>query len=154
MNRVSLVGRLGTDPKWNPQAGKEGVCNAFLITGSKQEDGQGNVKYDDTCAHTLTIWGARGKAFVDYSAKGDQRWVEGKIRNSSWVDPQGTKHYKSEIVVSDWGFCGKKGDNAGSNDGGYRSQQQSPLDEDRAKKQAAPDDYDIGDLGPPMLMDD
>jgi single-strand DNA-binding protein len=94
MNRVLLVGRLVSDPKF--RAGKTGVTFATLACEGdfNRSKGKKDVDFID-----ITIFGQQAEFVANYSKKGDLLSVEGALKNSEY-EKNGQKVYKTSVVVS------------------------------------------------------
>ena len=52
----------------------------------------------------LTAWRATAEFVSRYFKKGSSIFVVGTIQNRSWTDPQGMKHYATDIVADEVNF--------------------------------------------------
>lgn len=98
LNKVMLIGRLGTDPE-SRQAGATTVANFTVATSESYKDKDGQ-KVDKTEWHRIVVWGKMAEICAQYLHKGSQVYLEGKLQTRSW-DKEGVKMYTTEIVVSD-----------------------------------------------------
>jgi single-strand DNA-binding protein len=105
INRVILIGRVGSDPDTR-QVNNNSVCNLTLATSETYKDKSGE-KQQKTEWHNLQIWGKLSEIVEKYVKKGQLVYVEGKITTQSW-EKDGTKHYKTVIVVSSLQMLGCK----------------------------------------------
>ena len=93
-------------------------------------------------------WPARQAEIAgQYVRKGRQLYVEGRLQTRDWVDPQGVKHYKTEIVCTRFQLLGRRDDVPAEDYAGAPSQPAG------STSGGGLDEYDIGDLGPPLDMD-
>ena len=107
MNRVTLLGRVGSDPEVKTfDWGK--VAKFSLATSETRK--KNNEKVTETTWHNIVFFGASCDVLEKYVHKGDQILVEGKIVVRSY-EKQGTTHWATEIVCDSFEFCGSpKGD--------------------------------------------
>ncbi len=113
VNKVILVGRLGTDPEIRSTAGGTQVCSLSLATSETwMKDGKREEK---TEWHRIVLWGRQAELAQKYLKKGRMVYIEGKLQTRSWQDPQGQKRYTTEIVANNLQFI-DGGGNAGSRD--------------------------------------
>lgn len=131
VNKVILVGNLGSDPELRNTPSGTAVCEFRLATNEtwKGKDGQSQ---DRTEWHRIIVWGRMGENCAKFLAKGRQVYIEGRLQTRSWEDKEGNKRYTTEIVARDVQFLasgggGKSGgsegppppsDDFGSSDGG------------------------------------
>jgi single-strand DNA-binding protein len=107
INKVTLVGRVGEDPKMNDSNDSFKVVSFPLATNDtyKDKDGKEVVK---TEWHRIAVWNKQAEIAKEYVKKGDPLYVEGKIRTSSWEDKDGIKRYSTEINCESFLFLGSK----------------------------------------------
>ncbi len=123
MNKVLLLGRLGTDPELkNLPTGAE-VCNFSVATSEKWTDKQGQ-KQERTEWHRIVVWGKLASVCNQYLKKGQQTFIEGKVATRSWEAEDGTKRYATEIVAQNVQFIGGN-PNANANQGQQQNQGQA-----------------------------
>jgi single-strand DNA-binding protein len=116
INRVQLLGNLGSDPELRTTAGGQSVLTFRLATSEVFFD-KDKVKQERTEWHTVTVWGKRAEALAKWLTKGSRVYLDGRIHNSTY-EKDGQKRYKSEIVVNDLVFLG----------GGARREERSRTD--------------------------
>jgi single-strand DNA-binding protein len=111
MNKVLLVGRLGSDPelKYTTTTNKA-VVNTALATNDAWTDG-GGQKHMDIEWHRVTIWGATAEAASKFLRKGSLVMVEGRLKTEKW-EKDGQKHYSTDVVATRVLFMDSKGENA------------------------------------------
>jgi single-strand DNA-binding protein len=105
VNKVILVGRLGTDPEVKTISGGNTVARLSLATSENWMDKQGQ-KQERTEWHRVVVWGKLAELCGKYLAKGRQVYVEGRLQTRSWEDQQGQKRYTTEIVANTIQFLG------------------------------------------------
>jgi single-strand DNA-binding protein len=162
VNRVILIGHVGRDADVRFTQGGTPVANFTLATSEAFGGRDGTERQERTEWHSIVVWGRLAEVAGQYVKKGRQLFVEGRLQTRDWLDPQGIKHYKTEIVARNFQLLGRRDDaegGGGSGGGGGRSyggySQGSPRSggDDYGMEGGGLDDYDIGDLGPPLDMD-
>ncbi|MBL4635401.1 MAG: single-stranded DNA-binding protein [Kofleriaceae bacterium] len=108
INKVILVGNLGSDPDLRSTPSGVSVCEFSVATNEtwKGKDGQ---TQDRTEWHKIIIWGKLGENCSKFLSKGRQVYVEGRLQTRSWEDKEGNKRYTTEIVARDIQFLGGGG---------------------------------------------
>ena len=91
VNKAILVGHVGKDPEIRSTSSGDTVASFSLATNS----GYGEKKTTDW--HNVSVFGKSANFVRDYVKKGAQVYVEGSIRNRSYVDKNGIKKYVTEI---------------------------------------------------------
>lgn len=128
INKVILVGNIGKDPEVRYLEGGIAVANFPVATTESFRDKLGN-KQEQTEWHQIVLWRKLAEVAEKYVKKGQQVYIEGKIRSRSWEDKDGNKRYTTEIFGDVLTILSKM--NPDSNSGGYQkpyqaqSQQQS-----------------------------
>jgi len=102
VNIVILAGRLGKDPESKALPSGKTVVNFSLAT----EDGFGQNKH--TNWHNITCFDKTADAVTQYTAKGSQVAVTGRVDYRSWDDKDGNKKYRTEIIADRVEFLGTK----------------------------------------------
>jgi single-strand DNA-binding protein len=116
LNKVQLIGRLGKDPEIRNLDNGVKVANVSIATSEQWKDKTTGQKKEVTEWHNLVLWRGLADVAEKYLKKGNQVFVEGKIRTRSW-EKDGIKRYTTEIFVDDLIMLG------GAPSGGQRSEQ-------------------------------
>jgi len=92
---VILIGNLGKDP--DIMTFENGVKKASfsLATTESYKDKEGNW-VETTEWHNIVLWRWLAEKNL---VKGDQVYIEGKLKSRSWDDNDGNKRYITEIVA-------------------------------------------------------
>jgi single-strand DNA-binding protein len=123
VNKVILVGNLGSDPELKYTPSGVAVCEFSIATSESWTDKQDGSKKEETEWHNIKVWNKLAEICGKYLVKGRQVFVEGKLETRSWDDEKaGVKRYKTEIVARDVQFLGGKP----GNDGGQGQNQAPP----------------------------
>lgn len=112
LNKVMLIGRLGSDPELRYTPDGTAVANFSIATSEEWKDKNSGEKKERTEWHRIVAWRKLGEICGEYLAKGKQVYVEGRIQTRSWEDKDGNKRYTTEIVASDIQFLGVKDSNS------------------------------------------
>ena len=110
VNKVILVGNLGSDPEVRYTPSGRAVANFSLATTEKFTNKEGE-KEERTEWHKIVAWARLGEICGEYLTKGSQVYIEGRIQTRSWEDRDGNKRYTTEIVAQAMQMLGgsKKG---------------------------------------------
>lgn len=105
VNKVIILGRLGSDPEVQVVGGKATSVAKFNVATSESwtKDGQ---KQERTEWHRVTVWGKLAEICGKHLAKGRQVYIEGKLQTQQWEDQQGQKRYSTDIVAETVQFLG------------------------------------------------
>jgi single-strand DNA-binding protein len=108
INKVILIGRLGSDPEVRYTPSGVAVANFSVATSEEWKDKDSGEKKERTEWHRIVAWRRLGEICGEYLSKGRQVYVEGRIQTRSWDDRDGNKKYTTEIVASDIQFLGSR----------------------------------------------
>lgn len=109
VNKVIIVGRLGTDPEVKALGSGQTVTRLSVATSEQWQDKEGK-KQEKTEWHRITAWGKLAEICGKHLSKGRQVYVEGRLQTNSWEDQQGQKRYSTEIVAQTVQFLGAASD--------------------------------------------
>jgi single-strand DNA-binding protein len=89
------------------------VANFTLATSEtyKNKDGQ---KITQTEWHNIVLWRGLADIAERYLRKGNQVYIEGKIRTRNWDDKDGVKRYTTEIFGDNMTMLGGRRDDMDS----------------------------------------
>jgi len=98
VNRVILVGNLGSDPE---RKGKDGGFVTFNIATSKSwKDRDTGEKREKTEWHRVVVFNKIAADFAEkYVKKGDMVYLEGSLETRKWIDNEGVERYSTEVIV-------------------------------------------------------
>lgn len=107
INKVTLIGRVGENPKLNVSNDNFKAASFPLATNEtyKDKDGKEVVR---TEWHKISVWNKQAEVASEYVKKGDPLYVEGRIRTNSWDDKDGNKKYSTEIVCESFLFLSSR----------------------------------------------
>lgn len=129
INKVILVGRLGTDPEVKT-VGQGSTVTRLSVATSEQWTDKNGQKQERTEWHRIVVWGKLAEICGKHLSKGRQVYVEGRLQTRNWEDQQGQKRYATEIVASTVQFLGAAGESrstsSASNDTGADFQDFGP----------------------------
>ncbi len=119
LNKVMLIGNLGSDPEIRATASGTKVAKVSLATNRSFQDRSGQQQ-EKTEWHRLTFFGRLADIVEQYVKKGDRLYAEGRLEYSQTQDDQGNVRYWTDIVVNEMVMLGSGpgGANFGSGGGG------------------------------------
>jgi single-strand DNA-binding protein len=103
INRVTLIGNLGTDPEVRQLPSGDAVANLSLATSERWTDRQSGEQRERTEWHRLALFGRLAEIAGEYLRKGSRIYVEGRLRTRHWTDKDGLERYTTEVVVDQRG---------------------------------------------------
>ena len=101
VNKVILIGNLGTDPQSRQLNDGKTVTNLSIATSEswKDKDGQKQTRSE---WHRVSIFGKPAEIAANLLKSGSKVYVEGKLQTRSWEDKNGQKQYSTEIIISEY----------------------------------------------------
>lgn len=91
-----LLGNLGADPEVRHLDSGSVVAKFSIATTESYKDKSGN-KQTITEWHDVELWDGLAKIAEQYLKKGNQVYIEGKIKTDTWQDEQGQTRRKVKI---------------------------------------------------------
>ncbi|MGB3269899.1 MAG: single-stranded DNA-binding protein [Rhodanobacter sp.] len=117
VNKVILIGNLGSDPEVRSTGGGTTVCSFSLATSESWTDKQSGEKQERTEWHRIKIFGRLGEIAGEYLKKGRQVYIEGSIRTDKFTGKDGVEKYFTDIIANEMQMLGS---NEGGGGGGYQ----------------------------------
>lgn len=148
VNKVILVGNLGSDPELKYTPSNRPVCNLSIATNEVWKDKSGQ-KQERVEWHRVNVWGDQAEHCSKYLAKGRMVYVEGRLQTRKWQDKEGKDRYSTEVVADRVVFLGGQGQGAENGSGGGGGGRRRGWSDDAAPPAAAD-----GPSGPPPSDDD
>ena len=108
INKVILIGRLGSDPEVRYTPSGVAVANFSIATSEEWKDKDSGERRERTEWHRIVAWRRLGEICGEYLSKGKQVYIEGRLQTRDWEDRDGNKRYTTEIVASDVQFLGTR----------------------------------------------
>ena len=108
VNKVILVGNLGSDPEMRQTQKGQSVANFNLATTRTwTKDGE---KREETEWHRVIAWDRLAEICGEYLKKGSSVYIEGRLQTRAWEDDAGVKRYTTEVVAFEMQMLGRKED--------------------------------------------
>lgn len=124
INKVILVGNVGTDPEVRYLPNGNAVTSLSLATSDTWKDKQTGERQERTEWHRVVCFNRLGEIAGEYVRKGSKLYVEGSLRTRKWQDQQGQDRYTTEIVASELQMLDAKG--TGSSSASYNDTSSAP----------------------------
>src|SRR5581483_8593981 len=109
VNKVILIGRLGSNPEVRFTPSGSAVANFNVATNESWNDKNGQ-KQERTEWHRIVVWGKLAQLCGEYLSKGRQVYVEGRMQTRQWQDKEGQTKYTTEVIANTIQFLGAGGE--------------------------------------------
>lgn len=107
-----LIGRLGKDPEVRNLENGATVANFSVATTETYKDKNTGERKEITEWHNVVLWRALADVAAKYLHKGDQVYIEGRLRTRSW-EKEGITRYTTEVVGDNLTMLTPRGTNPG-----------------------------------------
>ena len=98
LNKLTLIGNVGTDPEMRTMADGTKLAKLSLATNHRWKDRHGDAQ-ERTDWHRLTCWDKLAEIVEDYVSAGDQLYVEGRVEYGSYDRDDGVSIPTAEVRV-------------------------------------------------------
>ena len=119
VNKVIIVGNLGTDPEVRYLPSGSAVANISVATSESWKDKQTGQTQERTEWHRIVLFNRLGEIAGQYLRKGAKVYLEGSLRTRKWQDANGQDKYTTEIVANELQMLDSKGTGASNAAGGH-----------------------------------
>ena len=109
LNKVLLIGHLGSDPESRFTTSGSAVTNFNLATNESWRSAEGETK-DKTEWHRVVVFGKMAETVAEYMKKGQLVYIEGRLQTRSWEDKDKVKRYTTEVLCDNFTMLGPKRD--------------------------------------------
>lgn len=106
-NKAIIIGRLTADPEMVYSQQGKAITKCRLAVNRAYSKDKDHPEADFI---PIVLFDKRAEAFAQYSKKGDERLIEGRIQTRTYTAKDGSKGYAWEVVATDWSFQGSKRD--------------------------------------------
>ena len=113
VNKVILVGNLGKDPEVRHLEGGVSVAHFTLATNEYYKDKQGN-RVERTEWHNISAWRGLADMADKFLKKGQQVYIEGKLRTRQYQDKDQQTRYITEIIADEISMLGGRPQGTGN----------------------------------------
>lgn len=115
VNRIIIIGNLGNDPEMRFTPNGHAVTSFNVATNRRYT--AGGEQREETEWFTVTCWNKLAETCNQYLTKGQQVYVEGRVKLSTWDGQDGQQRSRMEINADQVRFLSRPG-GAGDPPGG------------------------------------
>jgi single-strand DNA-binding protein len=101
INKVILVGNIGSDPQVRTTSNGQKVVNFSLATSDRWKDRQTGEQKEQTEWHRIVIFNSNLADVAERMLqKGTKLYLEGQLKTRKWQNQQGQEVYTTEVVLN------------------------------------------------------
>ncbi|MGQ9625453.1 MAG: single-stranded DNA-binding protein [Anaerolineae bacterium] len=100
LNKVMIIGNLGRDPEMRYTPSGKPVTSFSLASSRNWVTTEGERR-DETEWFNVVAWGNLAEICNRYLTKGGRVFIEGRLQTRGWEDPEGNKHFRTEVVANE-----------------------------------------------------
>ena len=104
INRVELLGRVGTDPEMRQSQGGTPVTQFRMATDRRRQNGETEADW-----HSVVCWGRQAEAVAEYVRKGNRLYVSGSLAQNSFETEEGQRIHRTEVHAREVVFLDSNG---------------------------------------------
>ena len=107
LNKVMIIGHLGRDPEMRYTPSGRPVTTFSVATNRTWSTSDGDRRME-TEWFNVVAWGNLAEICNQYLSKGQQVYVEGRLRTRHWQDTEGKSHMSVEIIAQEMMVLGER----------------------------------------------
>jgi single-strand DNA-binding protein len=115
MNRIIIIGNLGRDPelKYTPSGQ---MVTSFSVASNHRYTTASGEQRDETEWFNCSAFGKLAETCNQYLTKGQQVYVEGRLKSRSYEGKDGQTRFSNDLMVREIQFLGARSASQGSQD--------------------------------------
>lgn len=129
LNKALIIGNITRDPEIKALPTGMKVASFGIATNRTYK--VNDVKKEEVEYHNIVAFGKTAETISTYCKKGDSLFIEGRIQTRSWDAQDGTKKYRTEIIVDNFQF-------------GKKQQEKNTNEEEKQQRTSPSEDYPNG----------
>lgn len=127
MNKVIIIGNLGQDPEMRYSTSGNPMTSFSVATNRRYTTAAGEQR-EETEWFNCTAFGRMADTCNQYLTRGQQVYVEGRLRSREYTRRDGTSGFSLDVSVTDVQFLGRRDDQSGDGGGERRGGYNRPTD--------------------------
>ena len=110
MNKIIVIGNLGRDPEMRYTPNGQSVTT-FSVASSRRYTTADGERREETEWFNVSAWGRLADVCNQYLTKGQQIYVEGRLRSRTYQGQDGQTRVSLDINLTEMQMLGRRGDN-------------------------------------------
>ena len=99
LNKVMIIGNLGTDPEMRYTANGNAVTT-FRVACNRSFSGPDGDRKEETEWFSVVTWNKLAETCSQFLQKGRRAYIEGRMQTRSWEGPDGQTRYRTEVIAN------------------------------------------------------
>lgn len=101
VNKVILLGHLGSDPEVRYMANGNAACSFRMATSESWKDKQTGEKKENVEWHNIVAFNKLADICAEFLKKGAHVYICGKLNTKEWQDKEGKKRWTTQIICDE-----------------------------------------------------
>jgi single-strand DNA-binding protein len=106
VNKIIVIGNLGKDPEMRYTPNGQSVTS-FTVASNRRYTTAAGEQREETEWFNVSAWGRQAELCNQYLTKGQQVYVEGRLRSRSFEGRDGQMRFVNEINLTDVQFLSR-----------------------------------------------
>jgi single-strand DNA-binding protein len=106
VNKLILIGNVGRDPEMKYTPSGQAVTSFSVASNHKYKTASGEQR-EDVEWFNCQAWGKLAEITNQYITKGQQVYVEGRLKSRTYQAQNGETRFSNDVTVSEVQFLGK-----------------------------------------------
>lgn len=110
MNKIIVIGHLGRDPEMRYTPNGQSVTT-FSVASSRRYTTADGERREETEWFNVSAWGRLADISSQYLTKGQQVYVEGRLKSRTYQGQDGQTRVSLDINLTEMQMLGRRGEN-------------------------------------------
>jgi len=107
LNKVMLIGHVGRPPEMRYTPSGRAVTTFSVVTSRSWNTANGERRTESD-SFPVVAWGNLAEICHQLLHKGQQVYIEGRLKNHRWEDNDGNSHLRTEVVANEMIILGER----------------------------------------------
>lgn len=107
LNKVMLIGHVGRPPEMRYTPSGRAVTTFSVVTSRSWNTANGERRTESD-SFPVVAWGNLAEICHQLLHKGQQVYIEGRLKNHRWEDNDGNSHLRTEVVANEMIILGDR----------------------------------------------
>jgi single-strand DNA-binding protein len=107
VNKLILIGNVGRDPEMKYTPSGQAVTSFSVASNHKYKTASGEQR-EDVEWFNCSAWGKLAEVCNQYLTKGQQVYIEGRLKSRTYQTQNGETRFSNDVMVSQFQFLGSR----------------------------------------------